>query len=423
VLEMAKCKYLIVGGSHAALSAADSIRLIDREGPITMVNREDLLPYSPTILPYVISGKADPNRIFLRDEEALKRMNVRYLPGASVEEVNPEAGCAVLSSGERIEYEKLLLATGASPALAPIDGLAEVPYHVLRTLEDALKLRRDIREGSSAVVIGAGLVGMHAAESMATSGMNVTVVEAEANVLPGYFDEVSGRMILDVFQRNGVRIIAGSRIVGVSRQKGASIVELSTGEILSAEVILSATGVKPNTSCVKGAGIEMNRGVLVDNRMRTSTEGIWAAGDVTQADDFFDRQKQLNATLPDATEQGRIAGMDMAGDPLPREYRGGISMNVFRFFGNRALSIGRVGCGEDEEGIEVDHVFLPGAGKYQKLVFQEDRLVGTVAINTDIDPGIMYESIRRRIDLGDRKGAFADKPQEIGRILMTSSWR
>ncbi|MBW1998197.1 MAG: FAD-dependent oxidoreductase, partial [Deltaproteobacteria bacterium] len=379
--------------------------------------------YSPTILPYVISGKADPNRIFLRDEEALKRMNVRYLPGAGVEEVNQGAGYAVLSSGERIEYEKLLLATGASPALAPIDGLAEVPYHVLRTLEDALKLRRDIGEGKSALVIGAGLVGMHAAESMATCGMNVTVVEAEANVLPGYFDEVSGRMIQDVFQKNGVRIIAGSRIDKVSRRKGAGIVELSTGESLSAEVILVATGVKPNTGCVKGDGIELDRGVLVDRRMRTSAEGIWAAGDVAQADDFFMGQKQLNATLPDATEQGRIAGMDMAGDPLPRDHRGGISMNVFRFFGNRALSIGRVAGVEDEEGIEVDHVFLPGTGKYQKLIFHEDRLVGTVAINTEIDPGVMYEIIGRRIDLGDRKGLFVDNPREMGRILMTGSWR
>ncbi|MBW2027882.1 MAG: FAD-dependent oxidoreductase [Deltaproteobacteria bacterium] len=420
---MARYKYLIVGASHAGLSALDSIRLTDREGPITMVNREARLPYSPTILPYVLSGRVDPSRIFLKDKEGLKRMGVRYLQGTTVSEVDQDAGEVVLSSGERVGYEKLLLATGASPASPEIDGLEEVPYHVLRTLDDALKLQREFGEGRSALVIGAGLIGMHAAESMAEWGMDVTVLEAEASVLPGYFDETPARMIQDVFQRNGVKIRVGSRIGKVSRSKGTHIVEISSGESLSADLILVATGVKPNRDCLKESGIRTDKGILVDERMRTSAAAVWAAGDVAQAKDLLDGQKRLHATLPDAVEQGRIAGMDMAGDASLKDYRGGIPMNVFKFFGSRALSLGTSVNGEPEAGIEVDQVFLPGTGKFLKLVFEGPYLVGAVAINTDLDPGVMHEIIRGRIDLRDSRALFVERPKEIGRILMTNLWR
>ena len=162
---MSHIKYLIVGSSHAGLSALDAIRVQDKEGSITLLTAEKCLPYSPTILPYVVSGLKEAGEIFLRDEEALDRYGVTFKMGSRVVNVNPGDRTVRLETGESLNYEKLLLATGAKPALPPISGMNEVPYHVLRTLDDARALRQDAQKARSALVIGGGLIGLHAAET------------------------------------------------------------------------------------------------------------------------------------------------------------------------------------------------------------------------------------------------------------------
>ena len=196
---MPSTKYLIIGSSHAGLSALDAIRLQDTEGSITLVTREESLPYSPTILPYVISGDAEPEKIFLRDEQALDRLNVSFLKGETVTAVDVKAGSVTLSSGDNLGYEKLLLATGSTPVIPPVTGLEDVPHHVLRTLDDAMKLRSALENKRTALVIGAGLIGMHAAENLAKIGVEVTVVEALPYVLPQYFDEDGASLIQQAF--------------------------------------------------------------------------------------------------------------------------------------------------------------------------------------------------------------------------------
>ena len=167
---MRQTHYLIVGASHAALAALHAIRMVDTDHEITVVGKDDGLPYSPTVLPYIVSGRADAQRVFLRDGDYFRKHGVDYLAGSELAGVAPERNIARLANGEELAYAKLLLATGAMPALPPIDGLQEVPFHVLRTLEDALKLRQALPAARQAVVLGAGLIGMHAAENFAESG-------------------------------------------------------------------------------------------------------------------------------------------------------------------------------------------------------------------------------------------------------------
>src|SRR5512141_687404 len=157
--------YLIVGASHAALAALQAIRLHDTEQEVTLVTRDDSLPYSPTVLPYVVSGRSDPGRVFLRDEGY---------------------------------FAKLLLATGAAPMLPPVPGLAGLKFHVLRTLADALALREALPRVKRAVVLGGGLIGMHAAENLAKGGVDVSVVELQPHVLSGYFDAEAAGIIESV---------------------------------------------------------------------------------------------------------------------------------------------------------------------------------------------------------------------------------
>jgi phenylglyoxylate dehydrogenase epsilon subunit len=420
---MSQTKYLIVGSSHAGLSALEAIRVQDEEESITLLTQEKYLPYSPTILPYVVSGLVDAKEAFLRDEEGLSHRGIELRRDAKVVGVEPQTRTVKLESGESIEYEKLLLATGAKPLLPPISGLEDAPYHVLRTLDDALGLQGAAQKAKSAIVLGGGLIGMHAAENLAKRGRKVTVVEALPHVLPGYFDEQAAGLIQRVFKENGIEILAGSAVTHAGRSDGGCIVSLESGEDLSADLLMVATGVKSNMDYLAESGIDMDEGILVDDTMRTSAEGIWAAGDVAQAQSFFGNGKRINAILPNAVEQGRIAGMDMVGDPAVKPFQGGLPMNTYRFMGNNAFSVGMSEVPEGNEGYEVEQASLPDSLQYQKLIFKKGQLVGASGINTSLDPGIMLQLIGRKVDLEEVKAQFVASPVDTGRILMSKLWR
>jgi len=195
--------YLIAGSSHAALEAINAIRMHDGEGSITVVTRDPHRPYSPTVLPYVVSGRSTPERVFLRDDDFFTANKVDYRSACALAAIDPAAHQARLADGSTIGYRKLLLATGASPIVPPIPGIEHVDYHVLRTLDDATRLRAAMAASKNAVVLGAGLVGMHAAENLVKAGASVTIVEMSKQLTSGYFDEVAAGMIEQAFLGNG----------------------------------------------------------------------------------------------------------------------------------------------------------------------------------------------------------------------------
>jgi len=427
---MSQTKYLIIGSSHAGLSALTAIRMVDEEGSIIMVSREKTLPYSPTVLPYVLSGQANPERIFLRDQAYFDKNKVNFLSGPAVVGLDSGANTVTLDSGDKIQYEKLLLATGSEPKVPDIPGLKDAPWHVLRTLGDALKIKEAAQEGQSAIILGAGLIGMHAAQDLAKAGLQVTVVATTPQVMGQYFDMEAASLIERVFVENGVKILTGSPVTHITKSNNACAVSLESGLDLSGHLLLIAKGVNACMDYLNGSGVETNAGILVDDTMQTSIKNIWAAGDVAQAANFFDADKIMNGILPDASEQGKIAGMAMADDPGLEPYGGGISMNTYNFFNNRAFAIGMCGssgklaclpCGI--ENLQMDKVFSPTSMRYQKLVFQENQLLGVASINTKIDPGVMLQIIRKKLDLTGVKEKLASDPLTTGRLLMTKTWR
>ncbi|WP_407278286.1 NAD(P)/FAD-dependent oxidoreductase [Aromatoleum evansii] len=414
-------KYLIAGSSHAALEAINAIRMHDAEGPITVVTRDAHLPYSPTVLPYVVSGKSAPERIFLRDDDFFARNKVAYRPKAALKALHADRNTAELADGSSVVYEKLLLATGASPAIPPIPGIDTVSYHVLRTLDDALKLRGAIAESKQAVVLGAGLVGMHAAENLVKAGASVTIVEMSEQLTSGYFDKVAADMIEQAFRDAGAKIMTGSRVVRLEPTAAGAKLTLENGTTLEADLLLVATGVKPEMDYLNGSGVEHAQGILVDDRMQTTAENVWAAGDCAQARGFFTGTKVMNAILPDATIQGRVAGMAMAGDPGVKDYAGGVPLNTYHFFGRHAIS---VGSSTVPEGGEVVTRFDEASGRYLKAIFGPDgRLTGIFGVNEFFDGGVMAQLILRRTDLTPLRSRFVANPLAVGREIMSQTWR
>jgi phenylglyoxylate dehydrogenase epsilon subunit len=420
---MPDTKYLIVGSSHAGLAALDAIRMVDSEGPITLLSKEDTLPYSPTVLPYVFSGMADSDRVFLRDASFFKEMGVDFLKGATAVELNAKDGKAVLDDGKVIGFEKALLATGARPQVPKIEGLSDCPFRVLRTLSDAMALKSGMDSARSAIILGAGLIGMHAAESLVEAGLQVTLVEMVNRVLPGYFDTKASGMIKNIFTDHGVKMLLGSPVTHVTSNHNGCGISLENGLDLSADLVLVATGVTPNWECLEKQGVDGSQGVLVDEFMRTELKNVWAAGDVTRSKSFFDGSPTYSGTLPMAVEQGRIAGASMAEDDGVKPFPGAIALNTYSFFGNRSFSVGQAMAMTSSKKNEVNISHLPSSNTYQKLVFSKNRLVGAMGINSDLDPGVIWRMVQNQVDLEGVKKVFAAQPKAIGRQLMTNLWR
>lgn len=419
---MRKSKYLIIGSSHAGLSAVAAIRIHDSEGSVTIVDAEDSLPYSPTILPYVISGQIELSDIFLHDEASLKILGVTYKPGEEIVKIDPSTHSVFTASGERFEYEKLLLATGARPLLPDIMGLKETPFHVLRSLSDALDLQKACLTGGSTIVVGAGLIGMHAAENLAKGGMKVTVIEKMEHILPSAFSQKTAELIAKEFIDQGVQIFTGQEIAIIGKSNGGCEVALSPGEALHGDRLLISIGVSPSIGYISGSGVELQEGILVDEKMRSATKDVWAAGDVAQAPDFFDTENKVKASLLNAVEQGRIAGSDMAGDPDLKPYKGGIMMNTYHFFGHSAFTIGLMAVPDQaDETYEEKTVTING--QFLKLIFHRDNLVGSAGIDCSLDPGICVELIRNKVDMSKIKDKFVADPIGTGRLMMSKIWR
>ena len=408
-------KYIIVGSSHAALEAAAAIRLVDAEGALAVLTRDERLPYSPTVLPYVVSGRSQPDDVVLRDAAYFRDNAIAFVPNATVASLNPAQSALRLASGETWHYDRLLIASGAAPALPPVAGLADVPFHVLRTMADAVKLRRAIAAAKSAIVLGAGLIGMHAAENMAKAKVAVTIIELQAHALPAYFEPEAAAIIEGVFARNGVRMLMGQTLQSVARRGDGCVATLADGTTIAADLLLVCAGVKPNIGFLDGSGIAVDRGILVDDLMRTSVANIWAAGDVAQARGFWGG-KVVNGILPNAVEQGRIAGLGMAADASVKPFAGAVPLNTYSFFGQQAISVGRTGDGLDIEQSR-------GDGGYRRIALEDGRLVGIATINDFVDAGIMWQLIRRRTDLSAVRSQFIADPKRTGRQLMSQLWR
>ncbi len=417
---MHQTHYLVAGASHAGLQAVHAIRQVDPETSITVLSRDSRPPYSPTILPYVVSGHSDPEQVVLRAERYFEQEGIDLVTGAEVVHVDDASQVVTVSDGDQWHFEKLLLATGADPLVPPIKGLGDVDYHALRTMDDALRLRDMARRAKRAVVLGAGLIGMHGAENLCHAGLDVTVVEQYPQVLPGYFDAPAAGLIEAAFSSHGITMIMGHEVVAASASGGGCVITLDDGRRLEADLLLVATGVRPRLDYLRDTALETEVGVLVDDHMRSNIANIWAAGDVAQARDFFSDRRVLTGILPDAVEQGHTAGMDMAEDVAAGTYAGGVPINTYTFFGQQAISVGRNTVADGEE---VCTLADEAAHRYRKILLKDGRLRGISCINEEMDAGIMWQLILREVDLDPVREAFVAEPLATGRALMSSLWR
>lgn len=391
------------------------MRKIDSQDEVKLITMEPFPPYSPTSLPYLISGRIKEAEITMVSDDYFHQMKAELVRGKRVEQIDIGKEEIIYDSKKREPYDSLLIATGSEPVLPPIPGLNDQQALHLRTLDDAKKLMAKIEGAQSVIILGAGLIGMHMAECLAVRGMKVMVVEMLPQILPAYFDGEASRMIQSVLEGHGVVFFTNHRASEVGWQNSGAEVLLEGGEVIMADLLIIATGVKPRVTFLEGSGIKIHEGILVDGEMRTNISNVFAAGDVAEAKNFLTGEKGLNPILPNAVEQGKIAGSNMAGKQVEVEYEGWLSMNTFNYFDHVAISVGKPNPSHgDQIRVEQD----VNRCIYKKIIYRDARLLGATFLDTDLHSGVLQYLIKKRVEIRGYEEELMKMPGEISLWLM-----
>jgi phenylglyoxylate dehydrogenase epsilon subunit len=409
-------KHFIIGAGPAALSALEAIRRSTSQDEVKLVTLEDCLPYSPAALPYLLRGEITEAQLWLRDEAYFRDQRCTLVRGKEVTGLLPEKKEVVYNDGVSESYDTLLIASGAEPARPAIEGMEDVGAQHFRTLTDCRRLLAELKTKNRVAILGAGLVGMKIATALLERGCQVSIIEKEQAVLPLYFSEEAEVYIRESFIDHKAGLFMGKAVRSVEREGEEIKIFLSDGGSLTADILINATGVKSRIPFLHGTGLRIVSGILVDKRMGTSIDQIYAAGDVAETPDFFTGEPKISAVIPSAVSQGRVAGANMAG--LKAEYEGGIPMTAFDFMSNQAFSIGAPMLQQDP-----GQVLKQKDGqkkRFKKLVFDGDRLIGGMFLNEKVDPGIILHIIRERINLAPHKEALFEGTRPLSDPWLSS---
>ncbi|NLO07136.1 MAG: NAD(P)/FAD-dependent oxidoreductase [candidate division WS1 bacterium] len=418
---MTKTKYLIIGNSVAAVAAVSGIRQVDADGDITLISRETQHTYSRPLITYLLGGKVGEEQMAYRPADWYEKSGVNTMLGTEVTHVDPEAHTVDTAGGQTIGYEKLLIAVGGTPIVPrDVQGADAEGVFTFTTMDDADAIANYIeeREVRSAIVVGGGLIGLKSVEALIELGISTTVVELADRMLSATFDETASTLAQRRLARAGVEVRTSTTVAELLSENGRVVgAKLTDGETLPCELLIFAIGVLPATGIVQGSGIDSDRGIIVDDGMRTSAEDVYAAGDVAQARALLCGTNRCIAIFPNAYRQGIVAGRNMAG--AEAQWEGGLVMNSVTIVDLPTISVGVTeALGEGyEELSQLNEVAL----SYRKLVLHEGRIVGAVFVG-DIDrAGIITGLIRERIDVSEIRDVLMS--DDFGLISLPAAYR
>lgn len=380
-------QYVIVGGSIAGASAIRAIRANDPEGVITLVTAEKPFYYRP-LIPLIIDGDITDEDIFF-PEDIETSLGIQLVSDRAVA-LDPEKKELTLDSASRLEYDKLLIATGSIPLLPDVPGTEKA--FTLRTLNDAHKIKEAAAGARKTVILGGGFVGIKAASALSKLGHDITIIEKLSQILYPRLDQKSADIIQKRIEKKGIRCITTDTITEVL--DGG--VKLTSGDVIEADLVILAVGINPNTEWLEGSGLKIEKAMVVDELLKTSAEDCYAAGDVVQALDLVEHEPAVSVLWTNAVDMGKAAGTNMAGGK--KRYPGLLSvLNATEIEGIPLVSAGAVTDGGGE--VFIDN----GYDGYRKLVFRDDRLIGAIFMGRLKNTGIYINLIKNQTPLGNLK--------------------
>ena len=382
-------KMLIIGNGPAAISAAETLRAQDKGCEIVLLSKECVPFYSPCPLAEYVEGTVSRERLFLRAPDFYDQLGLQIHYGQAVTRIDPRAR-QVWAGDRAFSYDRLLLAQGSKAFVPPIPGLAGTQgVFELKTLADAEGVLARIPQAKRAVVIGSGFIGLEAVQALVHHGLQVTLLEAQNHVLPSMLDREMAAIVEQQLVQHGVIVKTNHLAERVLSNAQGVCGVVAGGEEIPCELLICAAGVRADLSLLEGSGIASNRGILVDDRMQSNVEGIYAAGDVIERPDAADKHQVL-PNWPNAVTTGRVAALNMLG--ISRRHPGLEAVNVVRVFG---LPIASFGVQHSEQVLRWHN----GQGAVRKVLVSQERIVGGMLVGEVNGTGVLHELMKKGVNI------------------------
>ena len=405
--------HVIIGAGPAGVIAAETIRKQAPADTITLIGDEPETPYSRMAIPYLLMGNiGEPGTYLRKSMTHFADLRIERVT-ARVQRIDTASRSLALDNGSTLGYDTLLIATGSKPAQPPVPGIQSPNVHTCWTLDDARAIMAKAGPGTRVLQMGAGFIGCIIMEALASRGVHLSVVEMGDRMVPRMMGPVAGGMIRRWVEGKGVQVHTGARVERIevpepAAQPAAMRVHLSTGVVLEADLVISATGVKPAMGFLEGSGVMCLQGVLTDEHMQTSVPGVYAAGDCAEAFDKVSGKTIVSAIQPNAAEQARVAALNMVGQTA--ELMGVTQINVLDTLGLISSSFG------NWEGLPGgEHVELTDKAnhKHLSLQFKGDQMVGCNSVGWTDHVGVMRGLVEGQVKLGEWKDRLMADPTKL----------
>ena len=387
-------KHLIIGNGIAGINAAQSIRALDGEAEIVMVSDERFPPYSRPMISQVLDGSQPHEKLPLYSEDIYKSLHITPVMGQRVAALDVDTRSVRLADDTRIDFDRLLIASGADARKLKAEGMVLENIFYMRTEAHVRQQLTAIAGAKQGLVLGGGLVGFKAAYGLLKRGLRVTMLITSGYPLSMQVDEVAGRMIMNELQAHGLTVKVGVSVAGFEGNGRVARAVLDNGEQLPCDLVIIGKGVRPSLDFIPRDRIDVDLGIVVDETLQSSVPGIYAAGDTAESIDIARQERWVNAIWPEAAAQGRVAGLNMAGRRV--RYPGSLSRNVMRVYDLDVMTAGYANPGK-EEGFRLVSTGGEDQGYYRSLVFRDEMLVGAVLINRIEQGGVLRALIENRI--------------------------
>ncbi len=384
-------KIVIIGSGPAGVTVAETLRNEGFRDEIMMFSGEDAPPYAPAVLASFFEEGGET--IFWKGRDFCQRHGITCRQGQWIDAVRPADKIVITRSGEQVPYDKLVIATG-STLYAPIACHCTEPlregetrFFDFKSMTAALKIRQRVRDGEvhSAVVVGAGFIGTEIALVLADAGVQVTQIEMMNRVMPRMLDEETASYAEQVIRERGVDLRLNTKGVEFKGRRMADTLVLATGEHLHADMFIAATGIRPNVAFLRGSGLPVQHGLIVNDALEAGSPDILAAGDVAETVDVVTGKRYVHALHPNAVAQGILVAHNILG--YERTYAGAENINSLKHLGLPVVAVGEISG--DEELKEKDGKTL------RKIILRDDRIVGFRLVG-DIRLAGLYRSLMLR---------------------------
>ena len=400
-------EYLLIGGGMAGGNCAAELRKQGADGEIMLVGREPEIPYErPPLSKEYLRGEATREDAHVNPADWYEQNGVDLRTKTNVMSLDTEARTAKLQGGDEVEFEKALIATGANVNILRVEGAELEGIHYLRAFGNSDAIRADAEKAERVVLIGGSYIGCEVAASLTAKGTKCSIVMMEDVALSRVFGEDAGRWFQGVMEENGVEFHGGETLAAFEGTDGVSAVVTESGKTVEGDFAVVGAGVKPDVMLAQKAGLEVDDGIVCDETLQTSVEGIYAAGDVCSYDSKIHGRRLRVEHWDVAMQQGMHVGKCMAGDPAPYEV-------VPYFFSDLAdwASLEYVGPAEDwdEEVWRGDR----DAGEFNVFYLKGGKIIGALAVGRSEDLGHARELLAKGIDVSGSKDALADAARDL----------